>query len=278
MGDRTVLQAPLQASGLAADEIAALMDRRCELVFLRDVAGVRKQLLQASRACNRHHRSFASSCVAVNVLQAKQSRRAQPARWQLGGPRCRRRTGVGPGDVGVTLPGLKDGLDPAPGLFLLVAAHEQIQASGNRREQQALARRRRGSRRKPGRSRDRGRPAKCLRPARSLAASKCNSRPSSGCNLMTSLFGVFAPGKMLCGVGRNARRCAPRAPPGACRFSGRTARRPNASSPPRAQCDEGFAVAVGRHLRILPGARHRLAIDRGGSTARVRRRATHSPR
>ena len=39
---------------------------------------------------------------------------------------------------GVVLPVLQDGLDPAPGFFLLVAAHKQVQAACNHVEQQAL--------------------------------------------------------------------------------------------------------------------------------------------
>jgi len=46
--------------------------------------------------------------------------------------------GVGTRALGVGRPVVQDRLDPAPGLFLLVAAHEQVEPAVDRVEQQAL--------------------------------------------------------------------------------------------------------------------------------------------
>ena len=45
---------------------------------------------------------------------------------------------IGPRAGGVGAPVLQDGLDPAPGLLLLVAAHEQVEAVVDHVQQQAL--------------------------------------------------------------------------------------------------------------------------------------------
>ena len=114
------------------------------------------------------------------------------ARHQRAGRR--RAPGAGrvrPRAAAVALPGSQDRLDPAPGLLLLVAAHEQVQPAGDRIEQQALVGADAFGREGLVEVEVERTPATAPRcwPV-PLAASRCSSSPSSGCSLITSLFGA----------------------------------------------------------------------------------------
>ena len=72
----------------------------------------------------------------VIAPRPRRSRRARPARSPPPAPRCP--AAYGRGAAVVVRPGVQDRLDPAPGLLLLVAAHEQVEPAGDHVEQQAL--------------------------------------------------------------------------------------------------------------------------------------------
>ena len=73
---------------------------------------------------------------ALTAPRPRRSRRARRARSRRPGPRCRRRRAAG--RCCRRVQASQDRLDPAPGLLLLVAAHEQVELAGDRVEQQAL--------------------------------------------------------------------------------------------------------------------------------------------